>query len=72
VQGELTYQLYTSYPGLQQQTWYLTDDGRIAITDGYQCLTETGSGPNYSRCSGGDRNQGISNNLNEFDDERDC
>lgn len=58
VRRDLTDQLYTSYPGLQQQTWYLTDDGRIAITDGYQCLSETGSGPNYSRCIDGDSKQG--------------
>ncbi|KAK6905226.1 hypothetical protein I203_106046 [Kwoniella mangroviensis CBS 8507] len=32
--------LWTSYPGLYQQTWYLTDDARIAITGGTQCLDQ--------------------------------
>jgi hypothetical protein len=51
--------LYTSYPGLQQQTWYLTDDNHIAITGGNQCLTETGSGPNYTPCGSSAGGQGM-------------
>ncbi|OCF33769.1 hypothetical protein I316_04481 [Kwoniella heveanensis BCC8398] len=31
---------WQSYPGLFQQTWYLTDDRRIAITGGNQCLDQ--------------------------------
>ncbi|WWC86611.1 uncharacterized protein L201_001488 [Kwoniella dendrophila CBS 6074] len=30
--------IWQTYPGLFQQTWYLTDDRRIAITGGTQCL----------------------------------
>ena len=37
-------QTWTSYPGLSQQTWYLTADGRIAITGGTQCLDEGTNG----------------------------
>ncbi|WWD06444.1 hypothetical protein V865_004534 [Kwoniella europaea PYCC6329] len=32
--------IWQSYPGISQQTWYLTDDDRIAITGGSQCLDE--------------------------------
>lgn len=38
------HQLWTSYPGLSAQTWYLTTDGRIAITGGTQCLDEGTNG----------------------------
>jgi hypothetical protein len=43
-------QTWTSYPGLAAQTWYLTADGRIAITGGNQCLDEgaNGESPIYS------------------------
>ncbi|KAK6903420.1 hypothetical protein I203_106923 [Kwoniella mangroviensis CBS 8507] len=41
--GEIV-KIWESYPGLFQQTWYLTDDYRIAITGGNQCLDE---GDNY-------------------------
>ena len=37
-------QTWTSYPGLAAQTWYLTTDGRIAITGGTQCLDEGANG----------------------------
>jgi hypothetical protein len=37
-------QTWTSYPGLAAQTWYLTTDGRIAITGGNQCLDEGANG----------------------------
>jgi hypothetical protein len=37
-------QTWTSYPGLAAQTWYLTADGRIAITGGNQCLDEGANG----------------------------
>jgi len=37
-------QTWQSYPGLFQQTWYLTADGRIAITGGNQCLDEGTNG----------------------------
>ncbi|OCF33770.1 hypothetical protein I316_04482 [Kwoniella heveanensis BCC8398] len=50
--------MWTSYPGLFQQTWYLTDDYRIAITGGDQCLDQ---GDNYGtqtyRCTTGNTNQ---------------
>ncbi|WVF69500.1 hypothetical protein IAT40_004277 [Kwoniella sp. CBS 6097] len=50
--------MWTSYPGLFQQTWYLTDDQRIAITGGDQCLDQ---GDNYGtqtyRCTTGNTNQ---------------
>jgi hypothetical protein len=50
---DMTYtdvQTWTSYPGLAAQTWYLTIDGRIAITGGNQCLDEgaNGESPIYS------------------------
>ncbi|WWC59784.1 uncharacterized protein I303_102346 [Kwoniella dejecticola CBS 10117] len=41
--GEIV-KIWQSYPGVFQQTWYLTDDHRIAITGGNQCLDE---GDNY-------------------------
>lgn len=37
-------QIWSSYPGLAAQTWYLTTDGRIAITGGNQCLDEGDNG----------------------------
>jgi hypothetical protein len=37
-------QTWQSYPGLSAQTWYLTADGRIAITGGNQCLDEGTNG----------------------------
>jgi hypothetical protein len=37
-------QTWTSYPGLAAQIWYLTTDGRIAITGGTQCLDEGANG----------------------------
>ncbi|WVQ80076.1 hypothetical protein IAT38_002177 [Cryptococcus sp. DSM 104549] len=33
--------IWTSYPGLFQQTWYYTNDHRLAITGGNQCLDES-------------------------------
>ena len=40
----LTMKTWQSYPGLSAQTWYLTADGRIAITGGNQCLDEGNNG----------------------------
>ena len=40
----LTMKTWQSYPGLSAQTWYLTADGRIAITGGNQCLDEGTNG----------------------------
>ncbi|KAK8847670.1 hypothetical protein IAR55_005529 [Kwoniella newhampshirensis] len=49
--------LWTSYPGLYQQTWYLTTDDRIAITGGNQCLDEGPDGPQTYQCTTGNTNQ---------------
>ncbi|WVQ80075.1 hypothetical protein IAT38_002176 [Cryptococcus sp. DSM 104549] len=43
--------LWTSYPTLFQQTWYLTPDRRIAITGGDQCLDQGPSGPQTYKCT---------------------
>ncbi|WVQ64200.1 uncharacterized protein L199_002362 [Kwoniella botswanensis] len=49
--------IWQSYPGLFQQTWYLTDDDRIAITGGTQCLDEGINGPQTYTCIDGNTNQ---------------
>jgi len=49
--------VWTSYPGLYQQTWYLTDDKRIAITGGNQCLDEGTNGVQTYQCTTGNTNQ---------------
>jgi len=49
--------VWQSYPGLTQQTWYLTDDNRIAITGGNQCLDEGDNGPQTYQCTTGNTNQ---------------
>ncbi|WVQ79830.1 hypothetical protein IAT38_001930 [Cryptococcus sp. DSM 104549] len=49
--------IWTSYPGLFQQTWYLTDDDHIAITGGNQCLDEGDNGPQTYNCFGDNINQ---------------
>lgn len=49
--------VWTSYPGLYQQTWYLTPDNRIAITGGTQCLDEGDDGAQVWTCTTGDDNQ---------------
>nr|XP_018266051.1 uncharacterized protein I303_00020 [Kwoniella dejecticola CBS 10117]OBR88209.1 hypothetical protein I303_00020 [Kwoniella dejecticola CBS 10117] len=49
--------IWHSYPGLFQQTWYLTDDNRIAITGGSQCLDEGQNGPQTYTCVTGNTNQ---------------
>ncbi|ODN74516.1 hypothetical protein L202_06892 [Cryptococcus amylolentus CBS 6039] len=49
--------LWTSYPGLFQQTWYYTDDNRIAITGGDQCLDQGDDGPQTYQCTTGNTNQ---------------
>ncbi|WVQ94379.1 hypothetical protein IAU59_001458 [Kwoniella sp. CBS 9459] len=49
--------LWTSYPTLFQQTWYLTGDARIAITGGDQCLDEGDNGPQTYKCTTGNTNQ---------------
>ncbi|WVW81808.1 hypothetical protein I302_103805 [Kwoniella bestiolae CBS 10118] len=60
--------LWRSYPGLYQQTWYLTDDARIAITGGAQCLDQGNEeeGTQTWRCTTGNNNQ-IWNVLPEGD-----
>lgn len=50
--------VWTSYPGLSQQTWYLTGDNRIAITGGTQCLDQGDNGPQTYTCTTGNTNQG--------------
>ncbi|KAK8869443.1 hypothetical protein IAR55_000007 [Kwoniella newhampshirensis] len=49
--------IWTSYPGLYQQTWYYTDDQRIAITGGDQCLDEGDNGVQTYQCTTGNTNQ---------------
>ncbi|WWC59783.1 uncharacterized protein I303_102345 [Kwoniella dejecticola CBS 10117] len=49
--------LWTSYPGLFQQTWYLTNDNRIALSGGNQCLDEGLNGPQTYQCTTGNTNQ---------------
>ncbi|OCF33767.1 hypothetical protein I316_04479 [Kwoniella heveanensis BCC8398] len=50
--------IQTSTPGAFQQTWYLTNDNRIAITGGNQCLDEGANGPQTYQCTTGNTNQG--------------
>ncbi|ORX38189.1 hypothetical protein BD324DRAFT_578166 [Kockovaella imperatae] len=50
--------IWTSYPGLYQQTWYYTNDDRIAITGGNQCLDEGDNGIQTYQCTNNDGNQG--------------
>lgn len=51
--------VWTSYPGLYQQTWYLTEDNRIAITGGTLCLDDGGDGVGAQvwTCTTGNTNQ---------------
>ncbi|WVW84306.1 hypothetical protein I302_106340 [Kwoniella bestiolae CBS 10118] len=49
--------VWTSYPTLYQQTWYLTGDNRIAITGGNQCLDEGTNGIQTYQCTTGNTNQ---------------
>nr|XP_018266701.1 uncharacterized protein I303_00676 [Kwoniella dejecticola CBS 10117]OBR88859.1 hypothetical protein I303_00676 [Kwoniella dejecticola CBS 10117] len=51
--------LWTSYPGLFQQTWYFTTDNRIAITGGDQCLDQGNDeeGTQTWQCTTGNTNQ---------------
>ncbi|WWC67409.1 uncharacterized protein I206_101317 [Kwoniella pini CBS 10737] len=51
--------LWTSYPTLFQQTWYLTGDNRIAITGGDQCLDQGSEfeGTQTWKCTTGNTNQ---------------
>ncbi|OWZ34691.1 hypothetical protein C356_05235 [Cryptococcus neoformans c45] len=49
--------IWESYPGLFQQTWYLTPDNRIAITGGDQCLDQGDNGPQTYQCTTGNTNQ---------------
>ncbi|WWC68222.1 uncharacterized protein I206_102145 [Kwoniella pini CBS 10737] len=49
--------LWKSQPGLFAQTWYLTGDNRIAITNGVQCLDESTNGPQTYQCTTGNTNQ---------------
>lgn len=50
--------VWTSYPGLMQQTWYLTNDNRIAIMGGDQCLDEGNNGVQTYQCTPNNDNQG--------------
>ncbi|WWD00902.1 hypothetical protein V866_007840 [Kwoniella sp. B9012] len=52
-------QLATSWPGTFQQTWYWTDDNRLAITGGVQCLDQgnEAEGTQTWRCTTGNTNQ---------------
>lgn len=52
--------IWQSYPGSTQQTWYLTDDNRIAVAGGNQCLDEGDNGPQTYQCTSGNTNQGES------------
>ncbi|OCF54000.1 hypothetical protein L486_08507 [Kwoniella mangroviensis CBS 10435] len=49
--------LWRSAPGTFAQTWYLTGDNRIAITNGVQCLDEGTNGPQTYQCTTGNTNQ---------------
>lgn len=51
--------MYTCYPGLQQQHWYLTNDNHIAITGGTTCLDRQNGGTlaQVYSCIGGNTNQ---------------
>ncbi|WWC59780.1 uncharacterized protein I303_102342 [Kwoniella dejecticola CBS 10117] len=51
--------IWQSYSGLRQQTWYLTNDRRIAITGGNQCLDQYNddSGTHIWQCGAGNINQ---------------
>ncbi|KZO90248.1 carbohydrate-binding module family 13 protein [Calocera viscosa TUFC12733] len=49
--------IWTCYPGLTQQQWYYTDDNRIAITGGNQCLDQGPTGPQTYQCTTGNTNQ---------------
>ncbi|OCF53999.1 hypothetical protein L486_08506 [Kwoniella mangroviensis CBS 10435] len=51
--------IWQSYPGLFQQTWYLTDDRRIAITGGNQCLDkyDDNTGVHTWQCGAGNIDQ---------------
>ncbi|TYJ53796.1 hypothetical protein B9479_005556 [Cryptococcus floricola] len=49
--------IWQSYPGVFQQTWFLTDDKRIAITGGNQCLDEGDNGPQTYACTPYNTNQ---------------
>ncbi|WRT63111.1 uncharacterized protein IL334_000014 [Kwoniella shivajii] len=51
--------LWTSYPTLFQQTWFLTGDNRIAITGGDQCLDQgdDNEGTQTWKCTTGNTNQ---------------
>jgi hypothetical protein len=55
--------VYQSYPGSQQQTWFLTADNRIAVTGGNQCLDQGDNGPQTYQCTSGNTNQGKSTVL---------
>jgi hypothetical protein len=52
--------VWQSYPGSQQQTWYLTTDNRIAVTGGNQCLDQGDNAPQTYQCTPGNTNQGMS------------
>ncbi|WRT63112.1 uncharacterized protein IL334_000015 [Kwoniella shivajii] len=55
--NSLAVKIWQSYPSLFQQTWYLTNDDRIAIAGGTQCLDEGVNGPQTYVCTTGNTNQ---------------
>jgi hypothetical protein len=38
IRGSADRQVWTSYPGAAAQTWYFTNDGRISLAGGDQCI----------------------------------
>jgi hypothetical protein len=45
--GSADRQVWTSYPGAAAQTWYFTNDGRIALAGGDQCIDVGDNGESY-------------------------
>ncbi|TYJ54932.1 hypothetical protein B9479_004344 [Cryptococcus floricola] len=45
------FKIWTSYPGIDAQSWYYTDDNHIAVLGGTQCIQETISGPRSFACN---------------------
>ncbi|WRT66824.1 uncharacterized protein IL334_003787 [Kwoniella shivajii] len=51
--------IWTSYPGIYQQTWFVGENGQIKIADGNQCLDQGNDieGTQTYQCSEGNINQ---------------
>ncbi|WVQ71189.1 hypothetical protein IAR50_000714 [Cryptococcus sp. DSM 104548] len=45
------FKIWTSYPGIDAQSWYYTDDNHIAVLGGTQCIQETINGPRSFGCN---------------------